>query len=166
MANPKFSIRQLLTGLSVMALVSVLIVSGMAVWLGRVASSTGETLGRETDQSLALAKQAQDASASLAEALNILVARSGEDLQGGLSNAAELQDGESLADITARFKNSGQQLMTVKSQLLKNRETMKGLSDALERLAFNIQSNAGSLQGKSDLMTKREKRAIRRSYQS
>ena len=166
MANMKFSIRQLLTVLSVIALMSVLIVSGMGVWLGRVASSTGDIMGRETDQSLSLAKQSQETSASLAEALNVLVARTPEELENGtLTENSQLTGDETLAGLVSGFSSAGQQLKSVKSDLLLNEQKMNEIIMTIEKLAFSIQSDANALQGKSNLMTKREKRAIRRAYQ-
>ncbi len=166
MANMKFSIRQLLTLLSVIALLSVLIVSAMGVWLGQVASSTGDTLGYETDLSLTLAKQSQETSASLAEALNVLVARTPEELEiDKTAHTSELNDEETLTDIVNNFASSEQELKAVKNDLLINQQKMTDLIVTMEKLAFSIQSDANALQGKSNLMTKREKRAIRRAYQ-
>ena len=167
MGNMKFSIRQLLTGLSVMALLSVLIVSGMGIWLGRVAATTSDTLGHETDQSLALAEQSQSTAATLADTLSILVARSTEELQTRASDIApELQEGETLSTIVERFDVAEQELLSIKGQLLKNQESVSRLTREAEALAFNIQSDAGSLRGKSNLLTKREKRAIRRTFKA
>lgn len=167
MGNMKFSIRQLLTGLSVMALLSVLIVSGMGIWLGRVAATTSDTLGHETDQSLALAEQSQSTAATLADTLSILVARSTEELQTRASDIApELQEGETLSTMVERFDIAEQELLSIKGLLLKNQESVSRLTREAEALAFNIQSDAGSLRGKSNLLTKREKRAIRRTFKS
>ena len=167
MGNMKFSIRQLLTGLSVMALLSVLIVSGMGIWLGRVAATTSDTLGHETDQSLALAEQSQSTAATLADTLSILVARSTEELQTRASDIApELQEGETLSTMVERFDIAEQELLSIKGLLIKNQESVSRLTREAEALAFNIQSDAGSLRGKSNLLTKREKRAIRRTFKS
>ena len=80
MTGVSVSIRQLLVGLSTIALISVLIVSAMTVWLGRVAEESGESLAVETDQSLALVSQSQRNSDILVEALQVLVAQSPEAL--------------------------------------------------------------------------------------
>ncbi len=166
MANMKFSIRQLLTLLSVLALLSVVIVSGMGVWLGRVASSTGDTMGHETELSLTLAKQSQETSASLAEALNVLVARTPEELAtDSIAQNTQLSGEETLSAIVDDFIASEEQLKSVKNELLLNQQKMTELIVSMEKLAFSIQSDANALQGKSNLMSKREKRAIRRAYQ-
>ena len=53
MTRLSLSIRQLLTALSAIALVSVVIVSAMTFWLGQVATGVGENMTDETEQSLA-----------------------------------------------------------------------------------------------------------------
>ena len=163
----KLSIRQLLTGLSVMALLSVLIVSGMGIWLGRVASSAGDILGHDTDLALELAEQAQHTSTALADTMNILVSRSSDDLQSDSAEPlVELSDGEDLRSLVERFDVSEQALMTAKIQLLENQQTVTQLIGEVEALAFSIQTDAGALRGKSSLITKREKRALRRSFKA
>lgn len=168
MSSKRFSIRQLLTGLSAVALLSVLLVSAMTVWLGQVATSAGDTLRQETDQSLQLIDQAQHTSNVLAQALQVMVSQTPEDLAGARAENIEVsaQEFPLLADVLKRFDAAEQRLFEGKQRLLMNERQMAALTEEAENLVFALQRDAGSLKGKSELMTKREKRALRREYQS
>ncbi len=166
MARLSLSIRQMLTALSVMALVSVVIVSSMTFWLGQVATGVGKSMTDETEQSLALVDQQQLNSEILAEALSVITA----DYTDALAQETSLD--EDVADVTwpelrqliVELKETESQLHKTKGAILSNEALMAEKVAEIEKQIFAMQRDAGSLKGKSSLMVKREKRALKKQF--
>ena len=166
MTRLSLSIRQLLTALSAIALVSVVIVSSMTFWLGQVATGVGKSMTDETEQSLALVDQQQLNSEILAEALSVITADSTDAL------AKETSLGEGSADVPwpelrqliVELKDTEKQLHATKGAILSNETLMVGKVAEIEKQIFAMQRDAGSLKGKSSLMVKREKRALKKQF--
>ena len=166
MARLSLSIRQMLTALSVMALVSVVIVSSMTFWLGQVATGVGKSMTDETEQSLALVDQQQLNSEILAEALSVITA----DYTDALAQETSLD--EDVADVTwpelrqliVELKETESQLHKTKGAILSNEALMAEKVAEIEKQIFAMQRDADSLKGKSSLMVKREKRALKKQF--
>ena len=166
MLRMSFSIRQLMVALSAIALISVLLVSGLTVWLGNVATEAGETLAKETEQSLALVDTSQKTSGVLAQALQVMVANTTDGMRNSdaLANADQVPANGALAQLLTSFLESEHLLYETKQQLLQNRNLMEANTAKVDQLVFDMQRDAGSLKGKSALLIKREKRALKREF--
>ncbi|MFT6422347.1 MAG: methyl-accepting chemotaxis protein [Thalassolituus sp.] len=166
MTGVSVSIRQLLVGLSAIALISVLIVSAMTVWLGRVAEESGESLAVETDQSLALVGQSQRNSDILVEALQVLVAQSPEALHEWQEQPPILDDEVSieLKSVLSELSHTESLLYQSKSKLLANIEKVGQTTSSVDVLIHEMQRDSNALKGKSALMVKRELRGLKRQF--
>lgn len=166
MARLSLSIRQLLTALSAIALVSVVIVSSMTFWLGQVATGVGKSMTDETEQSLALVDQQQLNSEILAEALSVITA----DSTDALAQETSLDEGSAdvawpeLRQLIVELKDTESQLHKTKGAILSNETLMASKVAEIEKQIFAMQRDAGSLKGKSSLMVKREKRALKKQF--
>ena len=168
MTRLSLSIRQLLTALSAIALVSVVIVSAMTFWLGQVATGVGENMTDETEQSLALVDQQQLNSEILAQALSVVTADSTDAL--AQDAALGMDEGEvawpELRQLIVELKDTESQLHKTKGALLTNETLMADKVAEIEKQIFAMQRDSGSLKGKSSLMVKREKRALKKTIRS
>ena len=166
MTRLSLSIRQLLTALSAIALVSVVIVSAMTFWLGQVATEVGESMTDETEQSLALVDQQQLNSEILAQALSVVTADSTDAL--AQDAALGMDEGEvawpELRQLIVELKDTESQLHKTKGALLTNEILMADKVAEIEKQIFAMQRDSGSLKGKSSLMVKREKRALKKQF--
>jgi methyl-accepting chemotaxis protein len=166
MARLSLSIRQLLTVLSAIALVSVVIVSSMTFWLGQVATGVGESMTDETEQSLALVDQQQLNAEILAQALSVITADSADAM---VQDTALDVDPEEVAwpelrQLITELKETESQLHKTKSAILTSETLMADRVAEIEKQIFAMQRDAGSLKGKSSLMVKREKRALKKQF--
>ena len=166
MAQLSLSIRQLLTVLSTIALVSVVIVSAMTFWLGQVATGVGESMTDETEQSLALVDQQQLNAEILAQALSVVTADSADAM---VQDTALDVDPEEVAwpelrQLITELKETESQLHKTKSAILTNETLMADRVAEIEKQISAMQRDAGSLKGKSSLMVKREKRALKKQF--
>lgn len=167
MTPMRFSIRQLLAGLSAVALISVLGISGMTIWLGQVAKSTSIVLSTETEQSLVLIDQSQNTSAILAQALMVLIATAPDELDAVVSSVsmADTLDNTEMSDIFRGFNEAERNLFIMKKRFLINQQEMDALASDAAGHIDQMQSDAGALQGKSALAAKRQKRTLKKLYQ-
>ncbi|SIS55030.1 MAG: methyl-accepting chemotaxis protein [Thalassolituus maritimus] len=166
MARLSLSIRQLLTVLSAIALVSVVIVSAMTFWLGQVATGVGESMTDETEQSLALVDQQQLNSEILAQALSVITADSADAMVQDTALDVDPEDvaWPELSKLIVELNDTGRQLRKIKGTLLTNETLMADKVVEIEKQISAMQRDAGSLKGKSSLMVKREKRALKKQF--
>jgi len=166
MTGMGLSIRQLLVALSSVALISVMVVSAMTLWLGGVASDVSEKMTSETEQSLALVDQQQVNSEILSHALKVMAAKTPAELSENarLNLTLEEVTWPELRNVITSLRDVEAELFATKSQMLQNEQRMAELAAETEGTVFAMQRDAGSLKGKSSLLVKREKRALKKQF--
>ncbi|MEK9765123.1 MAG: hypothetical protein VW274_01465, partial [Thalassolituus sp.] len=166
MTGMSLSIRQLLVALSSVALISVMVVSAMTLWLGGVASDVSEKMTSETEQSLALVDQQQVNSEILSHALKVMTAKTPAELSENarLNLTLEEVTWPELRNVITSLRDVEAELFATRSQMLQNEQRMAELAAETEGTVFAMQRDAGSLKGKSSLLVKREKRALKKQF--
>lgn len=162
----RLSIRQQLLMLSAGTLISVLIVAGMMLWLGRITRTLSDSMVEHRVKTERLIDSGQRASQRLAQSLQIAAARTPEELGSPpISGSAAGSDSNSpLEAVLTQFADEQAQLYQQKLRYQQNEMAVTKLSVEVDDLVQNIQLDANELLGKVSLQDKRQKRRVLRAY--
>ncbi len=161
----RLSVRQLLITFSFGAIISVVVVTAMMFWLGKVANSLGEVTTNNVRQSQQINDVNQNTSELLAQTIKITSAQNKqelgqlEDYQVALTESTDPK----LNQLVREFSQASQLFYQTKLALLNNQEQIETLSKRSVTVVDQIRKNAGALLGKTSLQEKRLTRRITRS---